>query len=497
MNLIKNYSIKNIKTQINKYGYSYSTKDFLIEVVLILTTIFTIACLSRLQLSYILVLILITLILIPFMIKAWFYQSYSIERFEMLSDYLSNVIPIFTQKTKIRFTLGELFSLTSGAMRDAVKRAIDYLDNTNNDPDIFENSLKIIEKEFPNSRVKSVHKIMLSIESSNSVSFSSVCENMYKDIENWLKRVFTFQKELKNRRIKLLILCGTTLLMNCVFVYIYVSNEYFNGFTHSPIYQISTLVFIASILITMTIVLTKLNGEWLIEDLNYSRDEKLKEEYLAFKEGKKKLNVIDVTLFILCIVSTAYVYLNFNIQYAFLPFMLGIVVLFKKSFKYKKIYKELTKALTIEFPIWLREISLTLNSLTVLNAIENSQNMASYPLRTEIKDFLQKAKKDPTSIKPYGEFLSDFDLEDARSSMKVLYAISNVGKDEIKDRVSNLIDRNQQMLDKAERLKNEDSIGAIEAIGYLPIALFSIEMLVSMFAMFAYMMSAIGSNVNI
>ncbi len=81
--------------------------------------------------------------------------------------------------------------------------------------------------------------------------------------------------------------------------------------------------------------------------------------------------------------------------------------------------------------------------------------------------------------------------------MKVLYAISNVGKDEIKDRVSNLIDRNQQMLDKAERLKNEDSIGAIEAIGYLPIALFSIEMLVSMFAMFAYMMSAIGSNVNI
>ena len=51
MNLIKNYSIKNIKTQINKYGYSYSTKDFLIEVVLILTTIFTIAYLSRLQLS--------------------------------------------------------------------------------------------------------------------------------------------------------------------------------------------------------------------------------------------------------------------------------------------------------------------------------------------------------------------------------------------------------------------------------------------------------------
>lgn len=497
MELIKKYSIKNIKTQINKYGYTYSSKDFLIEVLLILTTIFTIAYLSRLQLPYILTLIVITLILIPFMINAWFYQSYSIKRFEMLSDYLSNIIPIFTQKTKIRFTLGELYQICTDNMKSAIGRAIDYLDNTNDDPNIFENSLKIIEKEFPNSRVKSVHKIMLSVESANSVSFSSVCENMYVDIENWLKRVFTFQKELKNRRIKLLILCITTLLMNCVFVYIYVSNDYFNGFTDLLIYQLSTLFFIASILITMTLVLTKLNGEWLIEDLNYSRDEKLKEEFINYKKGQKKLNAFDIGMFIFNVIFSIYVYINFNIQYAFLPLCVAFIALFSKPYKFKKIYKNLSKTLTIEFPIWLREISLTLNSFTVLNAIENSQNMASYPLRNEIKTFLDKAKKDPTSIKPYNDFLSDFDLEDARSSMKVLYAISNVGKDEIKDRVSNLIDRNQEMLDKAEKLKNDDSIGAIEAIGYLPIAFFSIEMLVSMFAMFTYMMSVIGSNIQL
>lgn len=497
MELIKKYSIKNIKTQINKYGYTYSTKDFLIEVLLILTTIFTIAYLSRLQLPYILTLIVITLILIPFMINAWFYQSYSIKRFEMLSDYLSNIIPIFTQKTKIRFTLGELYQICTDSMKSAIGRAIDYLDNTNDDPNIFENSLKIIEKEFPNSRVKSVHKIMLSVESANSVSFSSVCENMYIDIENWLKRVFTFQKELKNRRIKLLILCITTLLMNCVFVYIYVSNDYFNGFTDLLIYQLSTLFFIASILITMTLVLTKLNGEWLIEDLNYSRDEKLKEEFINYKNGKKKLNAFDIGMFIFNVIFSVYVYINFNIQFALLPLAVAFIALFSKPYKFKKIYKNLSKTLTIEFPIWLREISLTLNSFTVLNAIENSQNMASYPLRNEIKTFLDKAKKDPTSIKPYNDFLSDFDLEDARSSMKVLYAISNVGKDEIKDRVSNLIDRNQKMLDKAEKLKNDDSIGAIEAIGYLPIAFFSIEMLVSMFAMFTYMMSVIGSNIQL
>ncbi len=497
MSLIKNYSIKNLKTKINKYGYTYSTKDFLIESLLILVVIYGIAYFSRLQLTYILILVVITLILIPFLINAWFYQAYSIKRFEMLSDYLSNIIPIFTQKTKIRYTLGELHSICSDSMKKAIGRAIDYLDNTNDDPNIFENSLKIIEQEFPNSRVKSVHKIMLSVEASNSISFSSVCENMYVDIENWLKRVFGFQKELKNRRIKLLILCIATLLMNCMFVYIYVSNDYFQGFTELIIYQISTLLFIASILVTMTLVLTKLNGEWLIEDLDYSKDEKLKEEYLEFEKGKKKLGAFDIGMFIFNLIFTVYVYINFNIKYAILPLAVAIMAIANKPYRFKKIYKDLTRSMTIEFPIWLREISLTLNSLTVLNAIENSQNMASYPLRCEIKSFLEKAKKDPTSIKPYNEFLSVYDLEDARSSMKVLYAISNVGEEKIKDRVSNLIDRNQEMLDTAERLKNDDSIGLVEALGYLPIAFFSIEMLVSMFAMFTYMMAVIGSNVQL
>ncbi len=497
MKVMKHYSVKNLKTRINKYGYKYSTKDFIIEALIILVVIYIIALLSRLNTTCILILIVLTLILIPFLISAWFYQSYSVKRFEMLSDYLSNIIPIFTQKTKIRFTLGELFTLTSGDMKKAVGKAIKYLDNTNDDPEIFKNALKIIEDEFPNSRVKSVHKIMLSVEAQNSVSFIDVCTNMYEDIEKWLKRVYSFQKELKNRRIKLLILCITTLLMNCVFVYLYVSNEYFVGFTYSWIYQVSSLVFIASILVTMTIVLTKLNGEWLISDMDINKDEKIKNDYLYFKNGKKKINVVDIIIFILSLLAAVYLLLFIDQKLALLPIMLGVMVLIKKPMKYKRIYKRLTRALTIEFPIWLREISLTLNNLTVLNAIEYSQNMASFPLRSEIRKFLDDSKKDPTSIKPYNEFLIDFDLEDARSSLKVLYAISSVGKEDIKNRVSSLIDRNQEMLDKAERLKNEDSIGAVEALGYLPIAFFSIEMLVSMFSMFSYMMATIGSSVQL
>lgn len=496
-NIFKKLSIKNLKTSINKYGFTYSTKDFILETLVIIIVVLGISYLSRLHLSYILVLVFITIIVIPLIIHAWFSQSYNMKRFSMLTDYLSNILPIFTQKTKIRFTLGELLDICNGQMRDSINEAIKYLDTTINDPNLAKNALAIIERDFPNSRVKSVHKLLLTIEAQNSLNFEDVCQNMYEDIEKWIKRVCSFQKDLKNRRNKLIILCVATLLMNCMFVFIYVSNETFIGFTDSLIYQISTLIFIGAILITITIVLTRLHGEWLINDTDYKNDEYLKEQYDLYKEGKKKIKIPDIILSVIFIGSSIYFFIIKQYALIIMPIILAIFLLTKSYRTYNNAYKKISKSLTIEFPIWLREISLNLSNLTVLNAIENSQNITSYPMRKEIRNFLNEAKKDPTSIKAYNNFLNNFDLEDAKSTMKVLYSIQNVGKKDVKQRVSNLIIRNQEMLDKAESLRNNDSISGIEALGYVPTGLFSIQMLVSMFSMFGYMMNTIAGSLSV
>ena len=496
-NFIKKYSIKELKNDINRYGFNYSTKDFIIESLIIMAIVIGIAYISHLNIEYILLLVLLVLFLIPFVIIAWFKQNYNIRKFALLSDYLSNIIPIFVQKTKIRYTLGELFEITSGTMKETIGRAIDYLDNTVNDPSLNQNALRIIEKDFPNSRVISVHKLLLSIEASNSIEYEDVCANMYEDIEKWIKRVFTFQKDLKNRRSKLIFLCLITLLMNSFFVYLYVSNEYFISFVDEKIYQISTLIFIAILLVTITIVLTRLHGEWLINDTAYQKDEALKKKYQLYKGGKPKTKLVNILTCLVGIAGGAYLLLIKMIPMALFCFGLAIICLFDSFLKYKHAYRTINKALTIEFPVWLREISLNLNNYTVLNAIEYSQNMASYPFRKEIRKFLNEAKKDPTSVKAYNDFLSEYDLEDARSSMKVLYAIQNVGKEDVKKRISHLISRNQELLDKSETLRNTDSIGGIEALGYIPIVIFILQMLITMLAMFGYIMNILSGAMNI
>lgn len=496
-NFIKKYSIKELKNDINRYGFNYSTKDFILESLAIMAIVIGIAYISHLNIEFILLLVLFVLFLIPFIIIAWFKQNYNIRKFALLSDYLSNIIPIFVQKTKIRYTLGELFEITGGMMKETIGKAIDYLDNTVNDPSLNENALRIIENDFPNSRVLSVHKLLLSIEASNSIEYEDVCANMYEDIEKWIKRVFTFQKDLKNRRGKLIFLCLATLIMNCFFVYLYVSNEYFVSFVDNKIYQISTLIFVAVLLLTITIVLTKLHGEWLIDDTAYQKDETLKKKYQIYKGGRPKTKLINILSCLICVAGGAYLLLIKMIPMALFCFGLALICLFDSFLKYKRAYRIINKALTIEFPVWLREISLNLNNYTVLNAIEYSQNMASYPFRKEIRKFLNEAKKDPTSVKAYNDFLSEYDLEDARSSMKVLYAIQNIGKEDVRKRISHLINRNQELLDKSETLRNTDSIGGIEALGYIPIVIFILQMLVTMLAMFGYIMNMLSGAISI
>lgn len=483
-----------IKEEFSKYGINLSSKEFFLETLSLISGIIFIAFLLKINKLFLTIVIFLSLMIVPLIIIAHNKQKASLKKFEMLSDYLSNILPTFLQKSKIRFALAEVKEITSGSMKQVINEAINYIDKTRNDPDLFVNAFKIIEKEFPNSRIKSVHKFLLTVETTNSNSFKEVADNLYEDIEGWISRTYTFQKDLLNRRNKLLILCFMTLLMDVMFIYVYSTNDFFNGFTDNILYQISTTLFVITIEIVSAIVLAKLNGEWLIDDNKVKNEELLNKRYAEYKKGIKRITIIDILLALIFIALAIYFYILNNIEISISLIFVTIIYLTKNKRKYRLNKKYVSKAFAIEFPVWLREVSLSLSNLTVLNSIENSINIVSFPLRKEIRKFLNKANKNPTSIKPYNDFLIEFNLEDIRSSMRVLYSINNLSKNDMKIRISRLIDRNQELLSKAESIRNEDSIGGIEALGYVPTIIFSIQIMFSMFIMFFYMINNLGNT---
>lgn len=489
---LSKYNLKKLKKEINEYGYTYSNYEFIKEALMVILAVVIVSYISQLKFKSMIFLIGLSFLMLPFMVSSWFLNKYHYERFAMISDYLSNVLPIFMQKPKIRFTLQEALDLTHGKMAKTIKEAIDYIDY-HDDAKANANALKIIEDAFPNSRIKSVHKLMISIEEENSKDYLDVAQNLYFDIENWIKRLYSFHKDLMNRRNKLLILCLLTLGMNALFIYLYVSNEYFIGFTDSALYQVSTTAFVAMILFVMVLIITRLHGEWLVNDL-VKKDEKLiQKAYDTVMNGQTKVNLIEKIFGIGLGLAGLYVlYQSHNYSISLSVITLAYIVFTHKYHKYQSALKRINKALTLEFPMWLREISLSLHNNTVVNAINASYDNASYPMRKEIEKFEDRYIKDPISIKAFASFLESFKVTDAKSSMKVLYTMQNLGEKETKNQISSLIMRNQTLLDRSETIRNNDSIIGVEAIGYLPILIFVVQMLCSMLVMFGHMMTKLN-----
>ena len=77
--------------------------------------------------------------------------------------------------------------------------------------------------------------------------------------------------------------------------------------------------------------------------------------------------------------------------------------------------------------------------------------------------------------------------------MKVLYSVSIIGVEQMPKQIDSLIDRNQEMLQIAEEEKNKSNLSSIEMLGYVPMVLFSANMVISMVVLVMTMMNQLNA----
>ena len=71
-------------------------------------------------------------------------------------------------------------------------------------------------------------------------------------------------------------------------------------------------------------------------------------------------------------------------------------------------------------------------------------------------------------MKPYNDFLSDFNLPEVRSAMKMLFSLSEGTGANASDQIQDIIRRNQYMMDRAEKLRMEDTQAGMYALFLAP-----------------------------
>ncbi len=140
--------------------------------------------------------------------------------------------------------------------------------------------------------------------------------------------------------------------------------------------------------------------------------------------------------------------------------MAVLVIFFIKSpaLGKKEVRKQIQRMIEISYPEWLLQVSLYLATENVPVAMTKSYEEAPGIIKPALFKMLKELDADPASSEPYNNFLREFNAGGVEESMTALYSLAESEGGNIDDEFSNLISRNNELSNKAEKLKNEDKL---------------------------------------
>ncbi|WP_249029098.1 hypothetical protein [Tannockella kyphosi] len=476
LNKWKFFSFEHFKTTIKGYGYEYSFKKFIIQLFVFYLIIALIAMCFKLTWECHLVILLGTVISFPFIVIAQFRFLYQNKRFEYVVGYLEQMIFAFKKTPKILDCLRTVEELIDPSIQNIIREAILIIEE-----DVsglgYQDAFLHIESSFPSSRVQAMHSFFLSVEK-NGGKYQYAIDVLLDDIHKWVSRTYRYQKELQSLKMKIILsiflsfmVAGTMTLM--VPSELVVLNENIG-------YLVSTTILFLALIFMMAIVFSKLHGNWLVNDQNDDSFEMQRvESFIQKFTIKSSLKRIFVQA---CFVIPLLIYGIFQqkVIYFILSLLMIIVLFFLEFFKQherkRKVYRNIQKT----FPLWLRDISLQIQTLVVPLALQESINEAPYILRNPLRNLVQDIQQTPDSIQPYREFLIEYQIPDIQNAMSMLYSIQSLPMREIQIQITALIKRNQEMLEKAETMKNEDRLAGVAFIMAIPMLLATFKLMIDL-----------------
>lgn len=427
-------------------------KDIAGKLIVLICAVVIVGIIYKLNIPCILVSVICTIAIVPNYMRQYLEGIKHRKRYDRVVLYMEQILYSFKKKPKIREALIDVSKTGDSTIKELIEEVIINIDSkmSNN---IFSDSLKIIEEEFKCKRIRSIHKFLEKIESQGG-EYNTYIDILLNDVKAWNDRTRMFMKDVERIKRNILISIGSTMLTCAVMIHL-IPKEY--TYTGNIIYQISTLILLILMEVIYYQVLKKMNFDWIREE-NELLPQQIDRYYKIVYDGAENYDSLR---------------------------------LIEKS-NYKTALKKIEKEVKKHFPDWLREIAINLQVETVQSAIEHSFETSAYVMKEPIRRILLDFEEYPVGIEPYDNFLKAFDLNDIKSSMKMLYSMGELGKEETEIQIGSIIDRNIMLENQAEILKNKDKIGVCSFISAIPMLLGVIKIMIDMLLMIFVFTSAIS-----
>ena len=417
---------KKLSDELVKYGYVFSLPKMIITYLLMVAITILVGLFFQLNTGFIIALCVSVILMLPLYIRNYNYNRYEQQRFSDVNVYMEQFMYSFMKTGKVLSTLNDVRELfPSGKMRDAIDKAIKHIKETYAENDVEANALNLVEKEYQYEGLKTMHAFALSVES-NGGAYIACMQLILEARRMWADRVYEQMKVRKHQRALVLMSIITSLLL-CSVLY-YMSDKMDISVGSQTLSQLITFAVLFLDMWIYYLADKKLSVDFLVED---TKDEEIMvAKYKRFVKYKEKP-------------SSHYISLKIT-------------------------RKQLTRAFEKEFPRWLLQVSLLLQSENVQVAIFKSLKDAPLLMKEELGKLIIDLKSNPTSMKPYNDFLSDFNMPEVRSAMKMLFSLSEGRGANASDQIEDIIRRNQQMMNKAEKLRMEDTASGMYVLFLAP-----------------------------
>lgn len=472
-----NRNPKELVTEINRYGYSFNLKMFWLLCLASIVVVAAIGGVLRLKIPFILVIVASDLFFFPKIISSVYHAMYEQKRFMDSNDYMDQMMSSFKKRPNILYCLQETIqTFSKGRMHDKLQEAINII-YKNENSNIYKEAFDVIEAEYGCRRMRTIHTFMRQVEEHGG-TFDHTLDILLNDRRLWMERTYEIQAQKKLKKTSIFVSVIACFGM-CIWIS-YMLPEKMRTMDMMGAQIINTVIVVVNIVIA-AISQIMLSGTWFEEPKQYPEEVVLKTYNRALHPDWKKLrkDMLIKELVLAVLLFGSYWVLH-HMQLCVLILITMIFMIGEPNRRVKKAKKAIINECSAQFPIWVMELVLLLQSNNVYVAIERSLANAPAVVKPSIERFLQEANERPDDVNVYLNFLGEFDLPDVRSTMRQFYATDINGTGNSENQINEIINRNNVLLDKSERQRSKDVIALVGGIAYLPFLTMSIKVLADM-----------------
>lgn len=401
-------------------------------------------------------------------------------RFFEVSMYLDTVLYSFMKEEKVDLAIRDVsLTLQDCKMKNLTEVVFEYMSMTFEEVEILKEALQRIEQEYPCQRIKDVHQFMIHVEDYGG-EIEKPINLLLEDKSRWEQRMKRTIAERNKQIIDVVLSVVASFIICGAMLHLPIGRMDISG---EWVIQICAVIVVVLNHGIVYRALNYINIDWI--QLQLSEDDAYYaqkiDSFRAYEEKKeKKLSYI--LSGIGCIITVVL----FVMQEEWLTAVsMGLTLFFFQQHRVGRRLQEktLVKEIKYAFPKWLLDLVLLLQSENVHIALQKSKEHVPGVLRKDLFLLTERLEMEPEASAPYHAFLKEFSIPEVHSAMGILYSIS-IGNSENADKqISELVEKNLELLDHAEMELLRNSSSGLYILFLLPVVVASFKLIVDMIFM--------------